>query len=344
MQTKELVIFYNTFFYKQFLKVIETMGKKTLVAALAIACGLTACVGDSNQTNSIDNNPINPATLVQNGEISQSQLINATVPMISTTIGDQSFVCSGTLLDSQTVLTAAHCVLDMEKKNSGVLFTNKNVISAANISVMLPKNLSIPVGVASKDGINTYAVEQVFVHPEAFLGAGVDGGSLDIIDTYHLNDLAILHLKKPVARQYNFAYLATENPKPNTPEIIVGYGVNNGDGVVYASKNDDGGSGILRYATSYVSKITDGSDGRYIDVGGKVYYNDSHSEYSVYTKICQGDSGGPDFVLNNKRLVVTGVHSFGSGEGCGEATTPSSSVSVAAYYDWINGGYLDYHL
>ena len=321
------------------------MTKTNLTTYIISGAILTACVGNTNSNNSstnIQNGITPPATQVQNGSVVTDPAINSRLPLIYTQLSESSGeICTGSLLDANTVLTAAHCVINMHQKAVSINYTNKDINQLGKIMIILPKNLKVAVNIndnsnQTMDDWNVYAPAKIYVHPQAFYGVDIDSsGGLDVIDQSNVNDLAIIKLKTDVASQYQFVQLATTNPTVNTSEIIAGFGVDVGAGVV---KKDAtlGDSGVLRMANSMVAAVN--SDGSYIDVGGRM-------GKTGYTKICQGDSGGPDLIANlDLSYTITGVHSYGSGANCGLPTDPSSSVSIAHYQYWISGGYLTNHL
>lgn len=310
---------------------------KSLVVLIS-STSLLACNSGASEGNNLGSP--NMDSKVQNGSIVKDPFLNSTVPLIVIITPEGNGFCSGTLIDANTVLTAAHCALDMKTKALNKSYTEKNVIKPNNLKIILSKDPSQPIDLYGfemknlklKDVADIYSVKDVYVHQYAFRGAKVAINGFNLTDGSDLNDLAILKLEKEAPNNYGFPKLATKNPNPNTKELIVGYGVNVGDGVKIRDRSE-GDSGTLRKADSIF--IDSYFDGKLLDVGGFV----KRGKKSVYSKICSGDSGGPDFQKIKGDYVITGVHSFGDGDDCGMPDTPSTSMSVAAYSNWISGGY-----
>jgi secreted trypsin-like serine protease len=322
------------------MKKINTLAYILLTTASLSACNSGATSGTQATTQ---NNPAK-STLVQNGSPVSDPRLNSMVPLIYIQVSSTSgAICTGTLIDNQTILTASHCVLDMAAKASNTDYKASDVTQPSNITILFSNDPTMPVDINDQTSIDNsirYTVSKIYVHKDAFRGAQVlaNDAGFNITNNADLNDLAILKLSTKVpTSDYAYPNLATANPKIGQTETIAGYGVDLGSGVKIQDP-ESGQSGLLRSASTKVSNLE--ANGLLIDMGANITQNSS----SYYTKICQGDSGGPDFIDNGTNLTITGVHSFGDGSDCGSPNTPATSVSVAAYYDWINGGYVSYHI
>lgn len=309
---------------------------KSLLVLIS-STSLIACNNGYSEGNAVGGAGI--SSKVQNGSLVKDPGLNSIVPLILITSSDGTSICSGTLLDEYTVLTASHCVLNMKKKKPAIAYKNSDVIDAGSIQVFLSKNPHKPINLQNINSrsqlleiADFYNVKHVYAHNYAFRSAEVGDNGFNLNDGGDLNDLAILKLGRATPDSYEFPKLATKNPLPNSKQIIVGYGVNIGDGVKIKDKAN-GDSGVLRQSETLF--IDSSFSGKLLDVGGYV----KRGKKSVYAKICQGDSGGPDFQKVKGEYIITGVHSFGDGEDCGKPDTPSTSISVAKYRAWINGDY-----
>lgn len=302
--------------------------KKQLLVLMVVLAGLVS------QTSAFGGRQ-----LIQNGTQVIDPTLNKMVPLIyGTSEGNGGYICTGTFISSNTILTAAHCVLDMSQKNLNVNYSINNIRDAKNIKIILSKDPTKPVNLNDRNGnnnFNIYTASKVYVHPEAFRGVAVIADGLDIKSYSEVNDLAIIQLASNLEKDtIEIADISKNNPAKDSEEIIIGYGVDNGPGVII---NDpfNGASGVLRQALAKVESF----DGNYsiINLIGTV----SNGTKNGYTHICQGDSGGPDLINKNNTYIIQGVHSFGQGSECGRPNAPGSSINVAAYYNWIKYDYVN---
>ena len=299
------------------------MFKKELTL-ITLAAFLISC----NSGNSGSNNIKQPSRQlnIQNGIPAEDPEINGMVPLIL--IGD-SALCTGTVISPNTILTAAHCVLNMRRKPHGVKYQSMDIIPPVQIKVVFNQNLYRPVHLNDDNPqLEWYSVKNVYVHNEAFLGVSVlKNGSLQINDLMNVNDLAILKLEQELDKiRHPAARLASELPKINSKILITGYGVDNGS-EVEVSDPFRGEAGVLRYAAAKVAAY----ESKYLFIGG------IPDPVLGYTRICSGDSGGPDLMhIRSGGYQIVGVHSFGTGKECGAPRSLGASVSISDYLEWVN--------
>ena len=196
--------------------------------------------------------------------------------------------CTGTLISSTVVMTAAHCVYDTTR--SGNLI---GVIAPSQISVRVgSRNVSDPaLGVAA--GV-------VAVLPQPYYRW--DG-------TRHFHDIALLALDRAMPQIP--AKLPEQHPDPGKPLLIAGYG--------QTSDTDQARPSALKAALIAAAepascKLVDETfDPQYLFCGAAT----TDPTYPGGTA-CHGDSGGPAFSFENtaQNLVVEGIISYGSRAQC----------------------------
>lgn len=214
--------------------------------------------------------------------------------------------CTGSLIGERWVITAAHCVTQVEGPQAGAF----------------PPDLTVAVGLGDNDrtspSLETVGVQMIYVHPQWAPTASAS------------NDLALLRLERPVGHQ------AIRIGRPDqaalwgagAPAAMAGWGEMEG-GVVSTALRA-GSAPIVADATCASSHPDD---------GGTLYFqaavNICAGSAAPRVQLCSGDSGGPLIVRDDAgRAVQVGVTSFGS--RCDlPASTPSVFVRVAAYAAWI---------
>jgi secreted trypsin-like serine protease len=201
------------------------------------------------------------------------------------------FLCTGTLVTPDWVLSAGHC--------SSI--TGAAVASPASWPAPL---INVRVGGVNQSDGEERAVSRVLVHPDYLLTSGYD--------------ISLLQLSQPSTMAPTQVASAGERDiwSPGTLETIVGWGA-----------TEEGGDVPDNLQEAQVPITTDQyCAGAYSDFDPLTMVCAGFPEGGVDT--CQGDSGGPMFARNAAgELRVVGTTSFG--EGCARPGKPGVYGRVA---------------
>lgn len=208
------------------------------------------------------------------------------------TYSDPSFKCSGSLIQNDVVLTAAHCV-----DSNGFLFVKYGSDSLNDATPFIP-------------------VDAVWKHPR-----------YSNTSQHTLNDVGLVKLEKPVdgavVVRMATASMAKAVATAGSYKAL-GWGIDqNGDDATYLRwaklDNQDvvAASRLKKYGFSKVTQI---AAGHYI------------AKEKVYQADCYGDSGGPLTIVRGSEVFVVGVMSWvlGTKTSC-DTSTPSVFARVSYY-------------
>ncbi|PKF63703.1 serine protease [Psychromonas sp. psych-6C06] len=221
-------------------------------------------------------------------------------------INSGGYECGGTLIDEQTVLTAAHCLYDFSSE-----------ITATRISVKVGEydQLSTP-------STPRTSVIKTYIHP-----------NYDPQNSASSNDIALLRLQTPITEitPVERATTSTTNDATQRRENVTALGW--GSTVGYESQEevtaiypDILNEVVLPLQTDNQCKANLGNNFNPqsmvcagLQQGGK--------------DACQGDSGGPLVINNGGSWQQLGIVSWGV--GCAASGYPGVYTRLAVYEDWI---------
>ncbi|RZC34813.1 serine protease persephone-like [Asbolus verrucosus] len=208
------------------------------------------------------------------------------------------FDCGGTLISNHYIVTAAHCIINVEQ----------NQLKIARMGVV-----DVPATVAKPDPKLDYNIDNVTVHRE-----------------YNwkekFNDIALVRLQKKVTFTdfIRPACLYTKNDDPQRL-IVSGWGALSLGGEK---------SNVLQKATLTAVPLQD-CNSTYLARTRRNVVRSQICAADDRSDACQGDSGGPLQIQTNRSLLtIVGVTSYGI--GCG-SKYPGIYTRINSYVGWIEG-------
>lgn len=283
----------------------------TLSLALTLSV-LTACSGGSGGSKDLSE----PANCELSGQSfgivggnalgSGNELSASTVLIIHIDSDKKTSICTGTLVDSDKVLTAAHCISAYGAGKTAIAFTNN-------------------VGCVEQAPKRTLRlVTKTAVHPDYSYYNG---------ETNNANyDLAVLKFTGGMADGYKVRSLPSKNFSLAANDLLVmsGYGVTTEDG---------GDSGTLRFTTAKQDRMMN-----QVYVKGRdktLSFPTAMIVDQPDNGVCSGDSGGPLYAKTDAGLTLIGIASM----GVDHRATKTSEVrvchgvslftNVRDHLDWI---------
>ncbi|KAJ2804228.1 Serine protease 56 [Coemansia helicoidea] len=214
-------------------------------------------------------------------------------------------LCGGSIVDSTTVVTAGHCVYNVETE-----------------SVRPASEIYVYYGSVATNSTDYVQATSVTLHPDFDL-------------SMFRNDIAVLGIPELefVTGRVEAATVYDGIIIPGSPMAIYGWGItgSNGDSADLPT--------TLQTQTVYVSmpQLCIIVEPRYDSANGTQICADNN--YNVTVDICQGDSGTGTTIRYNGKHYLAGLVSFGTNlfgdVGCGERGSYGLYTRISYYLPWI---------
>jgi secreted trypsin-like serine protease len=209
-------------------------------------------------------------------------------PFIVSLQGNGRHFCGGSLLDSTTVLTAAHC--------TDIVPTNQITVNVRRHDLRLQ---------SSQEGGQTIRITRQTRHPQ-----------------YNpqtiLNDVAVWKLASPVSVQASYVTLDNGQfaSQVNLPAETIGWGRINPNNNLSAPR--------LQHTVLPIYDHQQCSRGYGNSLSPQAHVCAGYAE--GISASCEGDSGGPLFVNQGGRAIQIGITSFGRNKQCLNPGIPTVSI------------------
>lgn len=248
----------------------------------------------------------------------------AAISIVSPDKRDSEFFCGGVLVDTTTVITAAHCLNEARQQADGKWIVRKN-------GQVWQLGALVNHGDVRADGAETRAM--------VIGGAKYSDGDKRYDSVTQRNDIAYLKLDRPLdGKVARLAGSAVANPRLDQHLLwAAGFGDIQEGRPSQGYPNRSGGFAVAASDILNEAILPLGSNAacnRVFDNG----IDDMSQLCAGWPKgkrdTCQGDSGGPLVALDqNNCPYVVGVTSFG--KGCGEEGSFGVYTRVSQFRPWI---------
>ncbi len=203
--------------------------------------------------------------------------------------------CTGTLIEDDVVLTAAHCAYD-----------DNNNISSIN-------GISFGIGPDMKNPAHKIAVKKIIPHEEYLKNCAKDPDGIS-----SKNDVALFILKEKASK-----YVPTLKPIPMNKASLASL---KGDSVQNVGYGTTEGTGSFDYYNYYNTKRL-----WTVEEVTAVSSFDFTVDGKGISSVCMGDSGGPALYAIDNQIYIVGTVSWGQSTCLGEAHYARVNDNIA----WI---------
>lgn len=260
----------------------------------------------NGETATIEEFPFYAELVVTDGDVEKKESTNF------------AHYCGASILDSNHILTAAHCVEDITKDDiykHGILINSDD---HGNSSIN-----------------NTYPVRNIYYHSSFNLNNELR------------NDIAVIEILGSFPSETSFITLPTEEQKneyndsvTHTEFIATGFGY-----------TDDVQTVPVLLQKAAITSKTDGECSTLVSNAYSISYfpeeqictlpKETVADSGEYTGVCNGDSGGPLMTFTESTETKEGGYqqiglvSYGAKASCSEPTSPQVFTEIYNYNDWI---------
>lgn len=207
--------------------------------------------------------------------------------------------CTGTLITRRHILTAAHCLKDIN-----------GVISMERSFALVGEETT-----TDSAGPNKYSYTGAWIH-----------SSYNVRDTKLRHDIAIIMLARSVSNAHGQPISMAHAPRPNYYVFPAGYGVHD---TVFSNPSTTIRNTVPEYAQNKVKSCSSLPGG---------FFNSMQlcTTAVAQQKACKGDSGGPVFWSYDGNVYTVGIVSRGSASATSCSNSAFTVHARIGYYErWI---------